>query len=285
MDFSDFPYAALKAIKTAEIEAEYLVQEAENGALLGTSFSGLFSDFDNDEPAVQAESAEIRAARNKAADHLFNKVVKHLCDCVSPTLRAFDKRLTDARRWVEDKFHPDLDALDDAASFWREQAATKLATTQPISLRPGGLLAAAIMRRRQALKEGHLGDEYIELAVESALSSRPLAQLDQTPTSAPLVKIPQLDSPPSKNAGGRPKGLPVDGVKLRQLRGRYSQVDFADKCGVSLPTYQRGEGGGPWDERTFTKVADNISAFVDKPVLAEDLKRHQKPQKLVSECF
>jgi hypothetical protein len=74
---------------------------------------------------------------------------------------------------------------------------------------------------------------------------------------------------------GRPKGTPVSGEKLRTFRGKLSQLQFANECGVSLDTIQRGEAGDRWDEKTFITVAENITALKRKDVTPEDLKNRK----------
>jgi hypothetical protein len=83
--------------------------------------------------------------------------------------------------------------------------------------------------------------------------------------------------PPPEQAknGGRPKGTPVNGENLRAFRGKLSQQQFADECGVSLDTIQRGEACGRWDEKTFVRVAENIAALTRKRVTPEDLKNRK----------
>jgi DNA-binding XRE family transcriptional regulator len=76
--------------------------------------------------------------------------------------------------------------------------------------------------------------------------------------------------------GGRPEGQVVDGRKLREYRGKWSQEEFAEKCGVSLATIQRGEAGEPWTDRTFDDVAKTITLLIGKPVTSEDLKNLKK---------
>jgi hypothetical protein len=76
----------------------------------------------------------------------------------------------------------------------------------------------------------------------------------------------------SPKSGGRPKGIPVNGEKMRTLRGKLPQHRFAAECGVSLDTIQRGEAGERWDEKTFITVAENITALRRERVTPEDLK-------------
>jgi DNA-binding XRE family transcriptional regulator len=76
--------------------------------------------------------------------------------------------------------------------------------------------------------------------------------------------------------GGRPEGQVVDGRKLREYRGKWSQEEFAEKCGVSLATIQRGEAGEPWTDRTFVDVAKTITLLIGKPVTSKDLKNLKK---------
>jgi DNA-binding XRE family transcriptional regulator len=76
--------------------------------------------------------------------------------------------------------------------------------------------------------------------------------------------------------GGRPSGTLVDGPKLQEWRGGFTQEDFAEKCGVSVATIQRGEAGGRWDQDTFDKVAETIGMLTEKPITSQDLKNLRK---------
>jgi hypothetical protein len=83
---------------------------------------------------------------------------------------------------------------------------------------------------------------------------------------------PTLDKPASPRAkGGRHRGDVVDRQKLREYRGSFSQEDFAGKCDVSPDTIQRGEAGGRWDEKTFSKVSDTIRQLTGVTITAKDL--------------
>jgi len=68
----------------------------------------------------------------------------------------------------------------------------------------------------------------------------------------------------------------VDGDKLRECRGTLTQQRFAEECGTTVTTIQRGENGGRWDDKTFDCIAENISALLKKSVTSEDLKKPQK---------
>jgi hypothetical protein len=76
---------------------------------------------------------------------------------------------------------------------------------------------------------------------------------------------------------GRPQGFPVDGMKLRKFRGKYTQEDLASKCeDVSVGTIKRGEAGGRWDEATFQKVAETLSKIRERTVTPDELKKSKK---------
>ena len=75
---------------------------------------------------------------------------------------------------------------------------------------------------------------------------------------------------------GRRLGAEVDAAHLKQFRGDLSQVEFAEKCDVSLDSIQRGEGGGRWSDKTFEAVAATITILTGKSVKPEDLKNRRK---------
>jgi DNA-binding transcriptional regulator YiaG len=66
---------------------------------------------------------------------------------------------------------------------------------------------------------------------------------------------------------GRPRGTPVNGERLRALRGEMSQERFAAKCGVSVDTIQSGENGGCWSKGMRINVAKRLA------IPPEDLNR------------
>ena len=75
--------------------------------------------------------------------------------------------------------------------------------------------------------------------------------------------------------GGRRLGVLVDGAKLKQYRGNLSQLEFAEKCDVSVDTIQRGEAGARWSDKIFTVVAETISQLSELIVKPEDLKNRK----------
>jgi len=81
--------------------------------------------------------------------------------------------------------------------------------------------------------------------------------------------------PPLPVRLGRKKGQQVNAAKLRELRGTLSQPEFAEKCGVSVDTIQRGEAGGRWSANTFPVVADTASMLLGCRIRPEDLKNRK----------
>jgi hypothetical protein len=71
-----------------------------------------------------------------------------------------------------------------------------------------------------------------------------------------LQRFNKASPPKTKQASTR--SARVNGAKLLQLRGRQTQEEFADKCGVPLATYQRLEYGGPSNLTTIHKVEKNL---------------------------
>ena len=76
---------------------------------------------------------------------------------------------------------------------------------------------------------------------------------------------------PKKRSGRKP-GTTVNAAKLKQYRGNLSQEEFADKCGVSVDTIQRGEAGRRWGDRNFIRVAEAIELLTGRSFKLEDLK-------------
>ncbi len=71
---------------------------------------------------------------------------------------------------------------------------------------------------------------------------------------------------------GRKPGTEVDAKRLKQYRGNWSQEEFADKCGVSVDTIQRGEAGHRWGDKNFALVAKAIELLTGQSCKPENLK-------------
>jgi len=173
MDLSDLPKSVLRRLAEAEVEAKFIVQESE--FLLGDAKSLFLEDKEAD-PGPRPD--EYSQARNRAALHLFHAAAAALWERMRPDLGVFKARLASAKKWVDANFHPDADVLNKAAAFERKLARRELKENRTATKqreRPRvGVLAAAAMRRQQALREG--------LGLEGYLDSSSGAQ-----TSAPIV--------------------------------------------------------------------------------------------------
>jgi hypothetical protein len=62
----------------------------------------------------------------------------------------------------------------------------------------------------------------------------------------------------AKRFSQKPRSWPVNGERLRELRGDEKQESFAEKCSVSVPTLQRGEKGAKWSRKTIDRVAQRL---------------------------
>jgi len=60
-----------------------------------------------------------------------------------------------------------------------------------------------------------------------------------------------------RKEGGRPKGSPVNGEKIRECRNKIgmTQEQLALHCRLDVRVIQRGERGGPWSRGTLETVA------------------------------
>ena len=94
------------------------------------------------------------------------------------------------------------------------------------------------------------------------------AIMDRTYAPAPAVGRP----PKSRKTGGRPCGTPVNGEHLRELRGKLTQADLAEKCGLKVHTIQRGESGKGWDRETYRMAAKGLTETCGRKVSIEELK-------------
>jgi hypothetical protein len=159
MDLSDLPRTARTRLAEAEVEAKYIIREAESSAL----FSTLAPKSDGEDS--ESGPDESLDARNKAALHLFHATAAELWDRVRPDLDVFKARLTAARKWLDGKFNPDPGVMRKAAnrelrSARRDLATKRIASEAPKTVRRG-VLGEILARRRQALKEGRL-EGYVE---------------------------------------------------------------------------------------------------------------------------
>jgi len=101
------------------------------------------------------------------------------------------------------------------------------------------------------------------------------------PDSEPVAQEPTVDKPSApQRRGGRPRGAPVNALKLRELRGRMklSQFELADKCGISDDVIQRGEAGGRWADKTFGEVTKTISMLLNETIGKSDLVDLKNPK-------
>jgi hypothetical protein len=81
----------------------------------------------------------------------------------------------------------------------------------------------------------------------------------------------------SPKRGGRPRGKPVYGERLRNLRelAGLTQNGLAEACDMSVDTIQRGEAGERWPDRNFTAVADTLSRLMSRKISTRELQ-HRK---------
>ncbi|MGA2150159.1 MAG: helix-turn-helix transcriptional regulator [Bryobacteraceae bacterium] len=127
--------------------------------------------------------------------------------------------------------------------------------------------------KAEAFQHGLDGEKLGSIETEGASAVEPRGDESASPKEKAPTRL--GGGKPKAKSGGRPSGTTVDSVRLRTYRAQYSQEDFADKCGVSLGTIQRGEAGRRWDEKTFVTVAKNITALGNKRVSPEDLKNRR----------
>jgi hypothetical protein len=87
---------------------------------------------------------------------------------------------------------------------------------------------------------------------------RGLSGTGETSPVEPLVKV--IDGPltkPPARKGGRPVIL-VDGERIRELRGEYSQAAFALFCKVSVDAVQRAERHGRSSDKTIRRIVRKL---------------------------
>jgi DNA-binding transcriptional regulator YiaG len=89
-------------------------------------------------------------------------------------------------------------------------------------------------------------------------------------TAEPLVKVIEgsVTKEPARK-GGRPVIL-VDGERIKELRGEYSQVAFARFCKVSVDAVQLAEHHGRSSDKTISKIVRKLQAHGHK-IKAKDL--------------
>jgi DNA-binding transcriptional regulator YiaG len=88
--------------------------------------------------------------------------------------------------------------------------------------------------------------------------TRGIPGVGETSIVEPLVKV--IDGPLTKSParkGGRPVIL-VDGERIKELRGEYSQVVFARFCKVSVDAVQRAEHHGRSSDKTIRRIVRKL---------------------------
>ena len=258
MDLSDLPENVLRKLAEAEIEAKFISRNSEASALYGT----LAPQLDIEEAPAEPQPDEFSEARDSAALHLFGAVAEAVWDRVRPDLGAFKARLDAAKKWVNDKFNADPEVLNEAAADLVERAHKQVAEEPVVSesqrAPKRGVLGAAILRRRQALKEGRL-EGYVERpSAAQTFVPRPLLGGGEGSTGGPFAEViarPQTAPQPKK--GGRPVIL-VDGERIKELRGEYTQPVFARSCKISVDALQRAERRGQSSQKTIARIVKKL---------------------------
>jgi len=206
MDLSELSPAALKLIAKADVEAKYILRS-------NYPLSGLLP---NEQEELEGE--------NQAALHLFNVTAAQLWARVRPDRDAFKTRLDAAKKWVDEKFQPAPEVLNDAANGWLRRARKEAKLPNPEirkGLPPGGALTARFRRQQQALREGRL-EEYIEVpATVQALERR-----EVPPLSNPLVR---LSSAEFAQANGKTESGFTANPGASKKRGRPQKIPNANK--------------------------------------------------------
>jgi hypothetical protein len=114
----------------------------------------------------------------------------------------------------------------------------------------------------------------VPVSAESPAAAR-LAELPASPPAAqPDFEEENLvdDDARKPRKRGRPPGIQVNGAKLKQFRGGYSQEDFADKLGVGVSTYQEAEMGREISEPKVRQIVNRINELFERLVTSfEDL--------------
>jgi DNA-binding XRE family transcriptional regulator len=137
---------------------------------------------------------------------------------------------------------------------------------------PERRLVRHMLSMRDQDSTGKLCRSLVESANEGFGTSAPGSAEMQVAPGAPAADTVEGKPMAPLSRRGRPAtGLPVNGRKLKELRGSFSQEDFADKCGVSTSSIQRGENGARLNGTILDKIAATLAELLGKPIRAADL--------------
>ncbi|MGA2184767.1 MAG: hypothetical protein ABSH47_17240 [Bryobacteraceae bacterium] len=280
MDLSDLPPTALRLIRKAEIEAEFILRES--------LYSPMAPKLDCEQADAEPEPDEFSEGQNRAALHLFDAAAAALWERVQPDLDALKTRLHAARKWVDDKFHADPSVVRNAAARARRRARREVATkrTGAVPKRPVlGVLGTVAMRRGQALREGRLeGYEGLPSVAQPFVPhglSGVAYPIGNTPTkvaeAASAQPSPGPEPPPAAINAETGFPRPDKAAERRRLRGDYKAECKAR--GVRVTDSMIAEAASTrWHSRTqvqkwlqcdpkYEGIPDRLirAVFVNKP--------------------
>jgi hypothetical protein len=214
----------------------------------------------------------IRTATGRYMDDAFRATGLWLIDQIEsgwPVSRALDNLLTEADNVINHEERNWIEHLREAGFYDKTGPGWNVFELFDRELRPR---AQETHRRMRQLILTYGGAETLSPIVDLSTAVNPSMSRPPQQTG---IGAERPRATPHKESG-RPKGPQVNGAKLKELRGTFSQEDFADKCGVDIRTYQRGEASGTWALTTFDKVSANLTELLERSFSSDVLMLRQK---------